>query len=638
MSSTKIFTVDKFLGLNEAADGETELKMGQASKMENWLITDGYNLTVRPGFQRVDTPSGNWTQGMSLAAIWSGTLEGKEYLVAVALDGVYDGDDTSHAPTDCILMYTKDEGGKFHHVSTQRKALGIWRHDDHPVKIFSFGGRLYIMSGKNTVVYRDGEFVTEEPYVPLVITGANPAGGGTMLENLNLLTPLRRMEFSADGEATAYVLPEEATAVTAITVDNEGQDVGTAGSFDAQSHTYTFAAAPAKGVGNVEFTYTTDSAAAEENRLRIVDMTLVEAFNGSTDTRLFMAGDGSNVCCYSGTPSFGNTTGLYFPAMNEVVVDMASSPVTGLVRHYTKLLVYTRNDGVYTITYEPVTLADGTVTAGFYLRPVHREFGNEPMGQIQTVGNFPRTISGGSVYEWRITSSYYKDERYAKRVSDPVEKSLKKADPKKIVTCDDNYEKTYYVFLNDEEGTVLVNRYGLGNEGGLWCMYKSGRCKNVRYALMCGDTMVFGTTNDLFYLDRTSTRDTGSTFTQEDAIKAVWESGYMDFGAPFLRKYSSKIYVSALPEASSWLTITAATDRRDTYTEKAITGGNPFDFGKVNFARWCFNMDQIPKINRLRLKVRRFVYYKLIFTVEGMGDRATILSFNQQVHFGGRVR
>ena len=32
-SDTKMYTVDKFLGLNEAGDGDTELKMGEASRM-----------------------------------------------------------------------------------------------------------------------------------------------------------------------------------------------------------------------------------------------------------------------------------------------------------------------------------------------------------------------------------------------------------------------------------------------------------------------------------------------------------------------------------------------------------------------------------------------------------------------------
>ena len=49
MADSKIYNVDKFLGLNEMADSETELKAGEASKIENFSITDGYNLKRRPG-------------------------------------------------------------------------------------------------------------------------------------------------------------------------------------------------------------------------------------------------------------------------------------------------------------------------------------------------------------------------------------------------------------------------------------------------------------------------------------------------------------------------------------------------------------------------------------------------------------
>ena len=69
-SGTKMFTVDKFLGINEAADGYTELKMGEASKMVNWFITDALNLTVRPGIQRVDFQQERETA--QILASWSG--------------------------------------------------------------------------------------------------------------------------------------------------------------------------------------------------------------------------------------------------------------------------------------------------------------------------------------------------------------------------------------------------------------------------------------------------------------------------------------------------------------------------------------------------------------------------------------
>lgn len=622
-SNMKMFTVDKFLGINEAADGYTELKMGEASKMENWFVTDAYNLTTRPGIQRVGF--GAERTPAPILAAWSGHTGDAEYLVVVDFS---DG-------TDHIWMYARNEYGQYYLAYDQTGALGLTGTEGDMVKIFPFGGRVWIMSSAKTVTYKDGSFQEETPYVPLVITGASPDGSGTALESLNLLSPLRRVEFSADGTAKAYTLPTEATGVSKIIIDNVEYAVATAGIFDMLTHVFTFNNAPEKGVANVEVTYTTDETAAEENRLKIVKMPLVEAYNGSTDTRLFVAGDGSNICYYTGVPASGEVTALYFPAMNEVAVDMSASPITGLVRHYSKLLVF-KPDGAFTITYEPVTLEGGDVIAGFYLRPANREFGNEAPGQVQTVDNYPRTVSKGGIYEWRITSSFYQDERYAKRVSDPVEKSLGQASPENLVICDDNHSKTYYIFLNDAEGTVLVNRYALN--GDVWCIYKSSLCRNVKYAVMHGGTMVFATETELFFFDEGATKDAPEEIGGEaQAIRAVWESGYMDFGADFQRKYSSKIYVSMLPEPSSEMTITASTDRRENYMEKTI-GSNLFSFSHADFARWSFDMNDTPKIRRVQLKVKKFVYYKLIFMVENIGAQATVLSYDQQIRYSSMVK
>lgn len=625
-SDTKIFTVDKFLGVNEAADGYTELKMGEASKMENFFITDAGNLTVRPGVQRVDMDGER--DPATILASWAGYMSEQEYLV---ICDFADG-------TDRLWMYVPDENDADRHRVFLRQdgALGLSSPENAMVKIFPFGGKIYVMSREKTVVYSEGSFLEEAPYVPLVVTGADPAGGGTSLENLNLLTPLRRIDYSADGTSTAYVLPDEAIGVTAITIDNEAQSVEGAGSFDEAAHTFTFSTAPVKGVGNVEFTYTTDSEAAEENRLRIAACPLVEAYNGSTDTRLFVAGDGTNLCYYTGVPQSGEVTALYFPAMNEVAVDMSGSPVTGLVRHYSKLLVF-KPDGAYTISYEPVTLSDGSTIAGFYLRSANREFGNEILGQIQTVNNYPRTVTKNGIYEWRITTSYYKDERYATRISDRVDRSIRGADIRNIITCDDNYSKTYYVFLNDSLGTVLVNRYDLSREG-VWCVYRSERFRNVKKAMVFGGAMVFVTETEAFYLEDSASLDAPAESGGEGVpIGAVWESGYMDFGVDYKRKYSSRIYVSMLPETRGRMTVTASTDRRESYMEKVLTAG-VFSFENLGFADWTFNLLETPKIQRVRLKIKKFVYYKLIFRVEEPGARATVLGFDQQVRFASLVK
>lgn len=620
-NDTKMFTVDQFLGVNESVDGETELKMGEASRMENFQVTDALNLTLRPGIRRVGFPLARTTA--PILASWAGYIGENEYLCLCDFSG----------GKDRLFLYQVQDDS-YSLTCSQEEALGLTSATDHLVKIFSFAGKLYVMSRGKIVSYQSGSFQEETPYVPLVITGAAPAGGGTSLEGFNLLSAYRRVEYSADGTATAYVLPEEAVAVSKVMVDNVVQT--NPGNFSAETHTFTFTTAPTAGVANVEITYSILAATAEANRLQILRCPLVEAYNGSTDTRLFMAGDGTNICYYSGVTQAGDPSATYFPAMNEVAVDISSSPVTGMTRHYSRLLVF-KPDGAFTISYEPVTLTDGQTVAGFFLRSANRELGNDVLGQVQTVNNYPRTITKDGLYEWRITSSYYQDERYAKRVSDRVEKSLKKADIQKIVACDDTFHKTYYLFLNDDKGTVLVNRYDAGRDGA-WFLYVGELFRAVKSAFVSGGKMVFVGEREAFWLDDYATMDVPAVLSgQATPIPAVWESGFMSFGADFRRKYSSHIYVSTKPEGSSALTITASTDRRETYMEKSIHS-DVFNFETLNFENFTFSLDQSPKIRRIRLKVKKFVYYKLIFRVEEPGARATILGFDQQVRFSSMVK
>lgn len=624
-----MFTVDRFLGINEAADGKTEVNMGEASAMNNFFVTDACNLMMRPGIRRVDFTQSR--EPAQILTVWSGQIgadsgsEEDEYLVVVDF---YEG-------SDRFWMYTMVDGD-WSVCFRQNGALGLTAAEGAEVKVFAFGSRLYVMSTGKTCVLQDGQLKEAEPYIPRVIAGMDPAGGGTTIENINLLTSKRRVDFSADGKATAFVLPSEATAVLNVTVDNTQYPPEELGSFNEESSTYTFTAAPAKGVGNVEFTYDTDAAATEESRRKILRMPLVEAYNGSTDTRLFVAGDGSSVCYYTGVTETGEASPLYFPAMNEVKVDVTGAAVTGLVRHYSKLLVFTR-EGAYTISYEPVTQTDGSTIAGFYLRTMNREFGNDAVGQVQTVNNYPRTVTREGIYEWRITSSYYKDERYAKRVSDKVKRSLRRADMARVVACDDTYEKTYYLFLNDADGTILVNRYDIGKDG-VWCIYTSELCKNVKQAVVSGGKMIFRNDEELFCFDESATKDAPTEAGGEAvAIKALWESGFMDFGADFRRKYSSQIYISLLPQSNSGLTITAATDKRSEYMEKSITT-NLFSFENFGFPWLSFDTNDTPRIQRVRLKVKKFVYYKLIFKVDTPGARATILGYDQTVRFASMAK
>jgi hypothetical protein len=71
--------------------------------------------------------------------------------------------------------------------------------------------------------------------------------------------------------------------------------------------------------------------------------------------------------------------------------------------------------------------------------------------------------------------------------------------------------------------------------------------------------------------------------------------------------------------------------------EKSIAN-NVFQWANANFKDWTFNTNDRPTINRVRLKVKKFVYYKLIFKVEADGAQATILGFDQQIRFASMAK
>lgn len=618
MANEKMFSVDKFLGLNQSGDGDTELKLGEASRMVNFDITDGMNLKRRPGVAPVSELVG---QTERLIDVWAGFVGERERLVLVDFaDG-----------RDRITVCGADEHGKITVLSVQDGLLGLFSSDSKAM-LLSFSGAVYILSVSGfAVMDQDDSFRRVSAYIPLVIAGASPTGGGTELERINLLSSFRRMDFSADGTSTAYVLPDEAVNVVSVSVDNVVQE--SPGILDPSTHVFTFKEAPAKGVGNVEITYGVDQDAADQAALQILSCTLHEEFNGSTDTRLFLAGDGSNRCYYSGITQDGQPSPLYFPALNEIAVDMSGSAVTAMARHYSRLMVF-KPDGTFAITYEPVTLADGSVTAGFYIRPVNREYGNVAPGQVRTVTNYPRSFASGAIYEWRVTNSFYRDERYAVRISDPVKTLMRTADPSHILAWDDDVQKTYYVFLNDSRGTVVVNRYGVGKSG-IWTSYQSQALRNVSHAFTFGGNFYFCAGGIVLHFQSSALYDTVGE--QSAPVQAVWESGFMSFGADFLRKYASEIYISVLPETNSSVYVTAETDRRAEYTEKNIQK-NMFSFFSLRFSTLTFKARQAPEISRVRLKVKKFVYYKLKISVTDPGTIGTVLGFDMEVRYGAKAK
>ena len=265
----------------------------------------------------------------------------------------------------------------------------------------------------------------------------------------------------------------------------------------------------------MEITY----LAASSDRARVLGMRCSETYNGDTDTRLFLYGDGSNTCIYSGVTQGGAPSAAYFPAMNEIRVDGADAPITGLLRHGGSLLAF-KPDGTWSIAYSPLTLPDGTVTAGFYLRPLHKSLGNYALGQVALVENCPRTVTPGALYDWQLPEGYHRDERQARLASEPVASFLRGMDPRQAVALDDSGRGDYYLF---HDGEALVHRYRLG----VWCRYRGAAFQEVRFGVMCGGEPVFAGEEGVYTLDNdwTVVTESGSPSAHFEHTIAITDNG-----------------------------------------------------------------------------------------------------------------
>ena len=70
-----------------------------------------------------------------------------------------------------------------------------------------YNEKLYIFDGANMYVYNGTAFVYETAYVPTILIGRSPTGGGTLYEEVNLLGDWMKVLFYGTASATVYYLP-----------------------------------------------------------------------------------------------------------------------------------------------------------------------------------------------------------------------------------------------------------------------------------------------------------------------------------------------------------------------------------------------------------------------------------------------
>lgn len=213
---------------------------------------------------------------------------------------------------------------------------------------FIFNNRLYILDGKNYLVY-DGSSVStvkSNAYIPTTYKGIVPAGEnadiGTEYEQRNILTPKFKHTFVADGTTTEFYLNENnLNSIVSVEVYGVATSEYTA---DLLNGKITLSVAPAKpedagyeqGYAGITVTASktyTSIDGVTENMTDISELITKCTLCTTYDGRVFCTGnpDYPNYVFYCGRNTTGYADPSYFGILNYVPDGVGAAPITGIM-------------------------------------------------------------------------------------------------------------------------------------------------------------------------------------------------------------------------------------------------------------------------------------------------------------------
>lgn len=171
-------------------------------------------------------------------------------------------------------------------------SLTVLKYDmnNNKSQMYLFQGDLYINDGLHFLKFDgvDLKNVSDEAYIPTTSIGRKPAGGGTLYEDVNLLTGQRINTFLADGTSKDYYLDStNIDSVDKITIDDVELETNSY-SLNKTKGLITFNTAPTApkvlGQDNIAIKFTKTIEGYKE---RIEHCTIAKVF----DNRIFFSGN-----------------------------------------------------------------------------------------------------------------------------------------------------------------------------------------------------------------------------------------------------------------------------------------------------------------------------------------------------------
>ena len=344
---------------------------------------------------------------------------------------------------------------------------------EHKSKYFVYNKKLYIKDATQYLVY-DGTTIKEvEGYIPTTTIGKSPSGAGTIYEDVNLLTGIRKNSYVGDGEATEYVLDvENFDSDYPVRVWINDKELTSGFTADSKTGKVTFDTAPSEpgtvGQDNVVIQF---RRTVEGYRNRIDKCTLVEIF----DNRVFFSGnpDYPNVLwhCSLNDPEYCSDLDYYEEGTNDADIKSIVSGNNALwvlkesSQHNTTIFYHNPTlDSDYGKIYPSThsSISTGCATTGINFQDAICFFSDRGMEGITGDVTTEQVLSHKSslVDSRLLNESKYKDmmlEEWEGYLLVIVGNKIYLADSREQVQINDHieYEWFYWEFDTDITGTLV---------------------------------------------------------------------------------------------------------------------------------------------------------------------------------------
>jgi hypothetical protein len=578
--------ISKFLGLNTSV-GETEIKIGESVYMRNYRITKNYKAQKRQGHNTFI----DYENLLPVYGGWVGVLASKNILVTCNNGKVYEYNFTAETNTEIGTM------------------------TDAPTNIIYFNNKIYLQNGVEFKEYDGTTFQDIQPYIPTIAIEAPPSGGGTLFEEINLLTGKKSQWFVGDNVATAYQLAETVIDADLVTCTINGVAVVETVGFTVNRTTgvVTFGVAPANEA-IVKLTWT-KVIAGNANLVKKHRFAIKSTEN---DTNMFIWGnpDEPNIYRISGTARAN-----YFPANSFYKVSDNEYPITDLQPMYNRIIIFKQNRTHYTYAQLNPLYADNT-GLNQYIYPVsdlNDAIGNMAYNSVQLVKNSPVCLHADSLWLWNNTDT--EDERNADIISDRIKELLQDEDLTTAITYDYQKEKELWINIGS-----LVYVWNYGND--TWYVHDN---IEAHWFLEIDGVLHYGSKGTIEKFD--GFNDNGI------AVYAKLELGFTDFGVNHLTKNTRKIWITLQPELRTSVMVNFETDEdllsEDNEQEVVYAFLN---FNDVDFNFFPFTSNSNPHGERLRMRAKKYQYIRFVFENNRLNQGLTILDFEVQADTAGEVK